>query len=98
MTGFEVDPRALRVAADAAKRAAGVVRKLELGRVAELATALTGTESARTAGELGPHWEGTTDKWAKGVDSYAIALTTTAAEYEAQDDAAGHEFGRMGGR
>ncbi|MGH3915992.1 MAG: hypothetical protein ACRDTC_21675, partial [Pseudonocardiaceae bacterium] len=68
MTGFEVDPRALRVAADAAKRAAGVVRKLELGRVAELATALTDTESARTAGELGPHWEGTTDKWAKGVD------------------------------
>lgn len=74
------------------------MRKLKLGRVAELATALTGTESARTAGELGPHWESAADKWAKGMDSYATALTTAAADYEAQDEAAGHRFGRMGGR
>jgi hypothetical protein len=46
--------------------------------------------------ELGPHWEGTTDTWAKGMDSYSVALTTAAGDYEAQDDAAGHGFGRMG--
>jgi hypothetical protein len=96
MTGFGVDPGALRAAADAAKQAAGVASKLELARAAELATALVGTESARTAGELGPHWDGTIGKWAKGMDSYAIALTTAAGEYEARDDAAGHGFSRMG--
>jgi len=98
MTGFDVDPKALRAAADAAKQAAGVVRKLELGRVAELATALPGTESAGTAGELGPHWETTTGKWARGVDSYADALTAAAEDYEAQDDDAERGFGRVGGR
>jgi hypothetical protein len=96
MTGFGVDPGALRTAANAAKQAAGVVRELQLGRVAELGTALAGTESAKTAGELGPHWEGTTDKWAKGMDSYGTALTTAAAEYEAQEGATGHGFRRTG--
>lgn len=98
MTGFDADPKALRAAADAAKQAAGVVRKLELGRVAELAAALPGTESAGTAGELGPHWEATTDRWARGVDSYAEALTAAADDYEVQDDDAEQEFGRVGGR
>lgn len=98
MTGFGVDPVALRAAADAAKQAAGVARKLELGRVAELATALAGTESARTAGELGPHWDGATGKWAQGMDSYATALTTAAADYEAQEDTTGHGFRRTGSR
>jgi uncharacterized protein YukE len=98
MTGFDVDPKALRAAADAAKQAAGVVRELELGRVAELAAALPGTESSGTASELGPHWEATTDKWARGVDSYADALTAAADDYEAQDDDAGRGFGKAGGR
>jgi hypothetical protein len=96
MTGFGVDPAALRTAADAAKQAAGVVHKLELGRVAELATALPGTESARTAGELGPHWDGATDTWAKGMESYGTTLTTAASAYEAQEGATGQGFGRMG--
>ncbi|CAM4074306.1 hypothetical protein KIPE111705_39205 [Kibdelosporangium persicum] len=96
MTGFEVDPKVLRAAADAAKQAAGVVSKLELGRVAELATALPGTQSAGTAGELGPHWEGATDKWAKGMDSYAGALTTAAGQYEAREGATGQNFRGMG--
>ena len=98
MTGFEVDPVALRAAAGAAKQAAGVASALELGRVAELGNALAGTESAGTAGELGPHWDGATDKWAKGMDSYAIALTAAATEYEARDDTAEHGFRRMEGR
>lgn len=92
MTGFEVDPQVLRAAADAAKQAAGVVGRLQLGRVAELATALPGTESARTAGELGPHWEGATGKWAKGMDSYASALTTAAGEYQAREGATARGF------
>ncbi|MFC6093686.1 hypothetical protein [Saccharothrix lopnurensis] len=98
MTGFDVDPKALRAAADAAKQAAGVVRKLELGRVAELAAALPGTESAGTTGELGPHWEATTAKWAQGVDAYANALIAAADDYEAQDDDTEREFGKAGGR
>lgn len=58
MTGFDVGPGVLRAAATAARQAAGVVRGLELGRVADLAAALPGTASGGTAGELGPHWEG----------------------------------------
>jgi hypothetical protein len=63
MTGFGVDPGALRAAADAAKQASGVVSKLELGRVAEL----TGTESARTAGELGPALRQRTTSWSRAA-------------------------------
>lgn len=98
MTGFEVDPRALRSAAEAVNQAADAVRKLDLKRVAELAKALTGTESAGTAAELGPHWESTTDRWAKGMDSYAAALIASATTYETQDETAEHGLGGMRGR
>lgn len=98
MTGFQVDPGALRAAADAAKQAADVVRKLELGKVAELAAALPGTESAGTAGALGPHWEDARARWAEGMDSYATALTTASDGYRARDDAAAQGFGRTEGR
>ncbi|MCP2256619.1 hypothetical protein LX15_000302 [Streptoalloteichus tenebrarius] len=98
MSGFEVDPEALRVAAGAARQAAEVVRKLELGRVAVLAAALPGTESAGTAGRLGRHWEASGKKWAEGMASYADALTSAARDYQARDDAAAHSFGMTGGR
>ncbi|SDJ17300.1 hypothetical protein SAMN05192558_110298 [Actinokineospora alba] len=98
MTGFLVDPEALSTAADAAKQAADVVRKLELGKVADLAAALPGTESAGTAGALGPHWEAVRGKWAEGMDSYATALTTAADGYRARDDDAAQGFGRTEGR
>lgn len=42
--------------------------------MSELSGALAGSESARTADDLGPRWEDTTDEWAKGMDSYATAL------------------------
>jgi hypothetical protein len=72
---------------EAAQQAASVVRELELGRVAELAAALPGTESAGTAAELGPHWADTCVRWAQGMDSYASALTSAAEDYQEQDDA-----------
>ncbi|RAS68844.1 hypothetical protein C8D87_102917 [Lentzea atacamensis] len=65
--------------------------------MAGLAEALTGTESAGTADELGPHWESTSDRWAKGMDSYAAALIASATTYEAQDETAEHGLGRMRG-
>ncbi|KFZ79511.1 hypothetical protein ED92_19155 [Amycolatopsis sp. MJM2582] len=97
MTGFEADPKALRDAADQAKRAAGIVRELDLERVAALSGALTGTESAKTAAELGPHWESSIGVWAKGVDSYAASLTTAATAYRARDGAGEQEFDGPGG-
>lgn len=97
MTGFEADPKALRAAADQAKRAAGIVRELDLGRVAAISSALTGTESAKTAAELGPHWESSIGVWAKGVDSYAASLTTAATAYRARDDAGEQGFDGAGG-
>ncbi|MFI9451554.1 hypothetical protein [Amycolatopsis sp. NPDC052450] len=97
MTGFEADPKTLRAAADQAKRAAGIVRELDLERVAALSSALTGTESAKTAAELGPHWGNATGTWAKGVDSYADSLTTAATAYRARDDAGEQVFGGAGG-
>ncbi|EWC58995.1 hypothetical protein UO65_5729 [Actinokineospora spheciospongiae] len=98
MTGFDVGPDVLRAAAAAARQAAGVVRALELGRVADLATALPGAASGATARELGPQWEDTSTRWAEGMDSYATALAASAEAYQAQEDAAADGFGRMGGR
>ena len=98
MTGFEVDPEALRPAAGAAREAAGVVRGLELGRVAELAAALPGTESAGSAAELGPYWADACVRWAQGMDSYASALTSAAEDYQERDDAAARGFGGAGTR
>ncbi|SHG23734.1 hypothetical protein [Streptoalloteichus hindustanus] len=98
MTGFEVDPGALRAAAGAAQQAASVVHKLELGRVAELAVALPGTESAGTAEQLGRHWEASSKRWAEGMDSHAAALTSAARDYQAREDSAAHGFGGTGGR
>jgi hypothetical protein len=97
MTGFEADPKALRAAADQAKRAAGIVRELDLEQVSALSGALTGTESAKTATELGPHWENAIGTWAKGVDSYAASLTTAATAYRTRDDAGEQGFHRAGG-
>ncbi|MGW5050385.1 hypothetical protein [Actinokineospora sp. NPDC004072] len=71
------------------------MRKLELGRVAELATALPGTDSA---GQLGLHWEASSDKWAAGMDSYATKLNAAADDYQAREDAAADGFRRMRGR
>lgn len=98
MEGFEAGPAQLRASANAAQRAADVVRGLELGRVTELAGALPGTESAGTAGQLGPHWKSFTDKWAGGMDSYATALTSSADDYQARDGDAARGLGRAGGR
>ena len=98
MTGFDVGPDVLRAAAAAARQAVGVVRALELGRVTDLATALPGTASGGTAGELGPQWEEASARWAEGMDSYADALSASAEAYQAQEDAAADGFGRMGGR
>ena len=92
MTGFEVDPQVLRAAADAAKQAAGVVGRLHLGRVPDLATPLPGTESARTAVEHAPPWDGAPGNWAKGMDSYASALTKAAGEYQAREGATAQGF------
>lgn len=98
MTGFEVAPEALRAAAGAAQEATGVVRKLELGRVAELAAALPGTESAGTAQELGPHWADACARWAQGMESYASALASAAEDYQERDDATARGFGGSGAR
>ncbi|SDC19930.1 hypothetical protein [Actinokineospora iranica] len=98
MTGFGVDPEALRAAAAAARQAADVVRELQLGRVAELAAALPGTESAGTAGQLGPQWDASTKTWADGMTSYASTLTSAADDYQAREDATAHGFGGMGNR
>jgi hypothetical protein len=98
MGDFEVDPAQLRVAARSAQQAADAVRKLELSRVTELAAALPGTQSAGTAGRLGPHWKGFTDNWAGGMDSYAKALTTSADDYEARDQGGAHGIRQAGGR
>ena len=98
MTGFEVDPEALRAAAGAAREAAGVVRGLALGRVAELATALPGTESAGTGAELGPHWADACARWARGMDSYASALASAAEDYQERDDATARGLGGAGAR
>ncbi|ASO21080.1 uncharacterized protein YukE [Actinoalloteichus hoggarensis] len=97
MTDFEVDPAALRAAADAAQQAADVVRTLDLGRVTELATALPGTESAGTAGQLGPHWEDSCASWAEGMNSYAANLNSAADDYQERDDANAHGFGQTVG-
>jgi len=97
MTGFEADLKALRAAADQAKRAAGIVRELDLERVAALSGALTGTESAKTAAELGPHWENATGIWAKGMDFYAASLNTAAIAYRTRDNAGEQVFGEAGG-
>ncbi|WP_083254877.1 hypothetical protein [Amycolatopsis orientalis] len=98
MTGFEADPKTLRDAADQAKRAAVIVRELDLERVTALSGALTGTESAKTATELGPHWENSIGVWAKAVDSYAASLTTAATAYRVRDDAGEQGFDGVGGR
>ncbi|WP_069166071.1 hypothetical protein [Nocardia altamirensis] len=98
MRGFEVYPAALRAASDAARLAADGVRTLKVSRVAELAAALPGTESAGTAGELGRHWETTTKQWADAMASYASTMTAAAKEYEAQDKTNAHVIGRTGGR
>ncbi|WP_424185970.1 hypothetical protein ACOBQX_29500 [Actinokineospora sp. G85] len=98
MTGFDVGPDVLRAAATAVRRAAEVVRGLELGRVADLAAALPGSAAGGTARELGPQWEDASVRWADGVDSYATALSTSAQAYQAQEDAATDGFGRTGGR
>ncbi|OOC03646.1 hypothetical protein [Amycolatopsis azurea] len=98
MTGFEADPKALRDAVDQAKRAAGIVRELDLERVAALSGALTGSESAKTAATLGPHWESSISVWAGGVDSYAASLTTAASAYRAQDGVGEQGFDGAGGR
>ncbi|WP_414945535.1 hypothetical protein [Amycolatopsis sp. cmx-11-32] len=97
MTGFDVDPKTLRAAAEQAKRAAGIVRELDLKRVTALSGALTGTESAKTAAELGPHWESSIDVWAKGVDSYVASLTTAATAYRARDGASEQGIDGAGG-
>ncbi|MFJ8916044.1 hypothetical protein [Amycolatopsis sp. NPDC102389] len=54
--------------------------------MAALSGTLPGTESAKTAAELGPHWENSIGVWAKGVDSYAASLTTAATAYRVRDD------------
>ncbi|MFD0809678.1 hypothetical protein ACFQ05_06920 [Amycolatopsis umgeniensis] len=98
MTGFEADPKALRGAADQAKRAAGIVRELDLERVVALSSALTGSESAKTAATLGPHWESSIGVWAGSMDSYAASLTTAASAYRAQDGVGEQGFDGAGGR
>ncbi|GAB2643873.1 hypothetical protein [Nocardia goodfellowii] len=85
--GFEVTPGALRAASEAARQAAGVVRELEVGRVAELAAALPGTESATTAAKLARHWKAAGKKWAKGMDVYAATAASAADTYRTQDRA-----------
>uniref|UniRef100_UPI003F496EB5 hypothetical protein n=1 Tax=Nocardia suismassiliense TaxID=2077092 RepID=UPI003F496EB5 len=96
MTGFEVDPAALRRAADAARQAAGVVRKLEVSEVARLAAALPGTESAGTAGELSRHWQDMNKSWATDMDTYASTMVWAADEYQRQDKAGARGIGRTG--
>ncbi len=98
MTGFEVDPESLRSSADAARQAAGVVRELELGQVAELAVAMPGTDAAGTATGLGPHWVDACARWTQGMDSYASALTSAANDYQERDNAAARGFGGAGAR
>ncbi|WP_020669315.1 hypothetical protein [Amycolatopsis nigrescens] len=93
MSGYEAQIQALRTAAEAARSAGRQVSGVDLaGAITGAASAMPGSQTAKTCGTLGNSWRGDLSGWVAQADGYANDLSIAADGYAANEEAAAAAF------